>query len=246
MIKQGFNNIGYEIIDDLRKNALFDMSDFGVPQKRKRVIIIGVRRDNQSTDYQEILNQIYSLIHNLSTHQQTKTVRDAISDLPPLYPVENPTRTKAYTNDSSINGHSSRFHNERDKEIFKMLAKDLEEGTNKYTSTNALKKLYFEVTGRKSNVHKYFVLRWDEPSNTIPAHLKKDGLRHIHPDPSQSRSITVREAARLQTFDDDFMFNESQMNNFEMIGNAVPPLFAKKIGEIIPSILKLIKDMEKA
>ena len=71
-------------------------------------------------------------------------------------------------------------------------------------------------------------------------------MRHIHPDPSQSRSITVREAARLQTFDDDFMFNESQMNNFEMIGNAVPPLFAKKIGEIIPSILKLIKDVEKA
>ena len=67
LIKQGFNNIGYEIIDDLRKNALFDMSDFGVPQKRKRVIIIGVRRDNQSTDYQEILKQIYSLIHNLST-----------------------------------------------------------------------------------------------------------------------------------------------------------------------------------
>lgn len=246
LIKQGFNNIGYEIIDDLRKNALFDMSDFGVPQKRKRVIIIGVRRDNQSTDYQEILNQIYSSIHNLSTLQQTKTVRDAISDLPPLYPVENPTRTKAYTNDTSINGHSSRFHNERDKKIFKMLAKDLEEGTNKYTSTDALKELYFEVTGKKSNVHKYFVLRWDEPSNTIPAHLKKDGLRHIHPDSSQSRSITVREAARLQTFDDDFIFNESQINNFEMIGNAVPPLFAKKIGEIIPSILKLIKDMEKA
>ena len=93
LIKQGFNNIGYEIIDDLRKNALFDMSDFGVPQKRKRVIIIGVRRDNQSTDYQEILNQIYSLIHNLSTHQQTKTVRDAISDLPPLIQLKS-TRTK--------------------------------------------------------------------------------------------------------------------------------------------------------
>ena len=53
-------------------------------------------------------------------------------------------------------------------------------------------------------------LRWDEPSNLIPAHLFKDGLRHIHPDPEQARTITVREAARLQTFPDDYYFNCSQ------------------------------------
>ena len=104
--------------------------------------------------------------------------------------------------------------------------------------------MYYEVTGKNSNVHKYHVLRWDEPSNTIPAHLKKDGLRHIHPDPKQMRSITVREAARLQTFDDDFEFNESQLANFEMIGNAVPPLFAKKLGELLPDLFKYIKENE--
>ncbi|WP_421364623.1 DNA cytosine methyltransferase [Streptococcus suis] len=115
------------------------------------------------------------------------------------------------------------------------------DGTKKYTSAEALKQLYFETTGKNSNVHKYHVLRWDEPSNTIPAHLKKDGLRHIHPDPNQKRSITVREAARLQTFDDDFEFNESQLANFEMIGNAVPPLFAKVIGDLLPQFLDQIK-----
>lgn len=76
-------------------------------------------------------------------------------------------------------------------------------------------------------------------------HLKKDGLRHIHPDPEQMRSITVREAARLQTFDDDYEFNESQVSNFEMIGNAVPPLFAKKLGELMPTLFKIIEQVEK-
>ena len=105
--------------------------------------------------------------------------------------------------------------------------------------------LYQEKTGKKTNVHKYHVLRWDKPSNTIPAHLKKDGLRHIHPDPLQKRSITVREAARLQTFDDDFEFNESQVANYEMIGNAVPPLFAEKLGLGIFELFKVIQIEEK-
>lgn len=243
LIKKGFSDIGYEIVDDLRNNALFDLSEFGVPQKRKRVIIIGIRRDNSSIDYQQILKEIYDVIKKNGV-EGTKTVRDVLSDLPPIYPVENPTRSHSYTNDSEINGHKSRFHSERDKKIFTMLAEDIENGTQKYTSTESLKDLYFEVTGKKSNVHKYFVLRWDEPSNTIPAHLKKDGLRHIHPDPKQSRSITVREAARLQTFDDDFKFEESQMSNYEMIGNAVPPYFAKKIGDLLPTIFDLINKKE--
>lgn len=243
LIKKGFSDIGYEIVDDLRNNALFDLSEFGVPQKRKRVIIIGIRRDNSSIDYQQILKEIYDVIKKNGV-EGTKTVRDVLSDLPPIYPVENPTRSHSYTNDSEINGHKSRFHSERDKKIFTMLAEDIENGTQKYTSAESLKDLYFEVTGKKSNVHKYFVLRWDEPSNTIPAHLKKDGLRHIHPDPKQSRSITVREAARLQTFDDDFKFEESQMSNYEMIGNAVPPYFAKKIGDLLPTIFDLINKKE--
>ena len=113
------------------------------------------------------------------------------------------------------------------------MAKDIRDGTNKFSTTQSLKKLYKEKTGKDSNVHKYHVLRWDKPSTTIPAHLKKDGLRHIHPDPEQKRSITVREAARIQTFDDDFLFNESMGKSFEMIGNAVPPYFAKKLGDAI-------------
>ena len=244
LIRTGFDNIGYEIVDDLKKHALLNLADFGVPQNRKRVIIIGIRRDNISTNYQNLLKYFYDELLPLKK-SEIKTVRDAIADLPPIFPIENPTRRLAYTNDSNINGHNSRYHSERDKKIFNLLAEDIESAQHKYTSTDKLKELYFEVTGKNSNVHKYHVLRWDEPSNTIPAHLKKDGLRHIHPDRVQMRSITVREAARLQSFDDDFEFNESQMANFEMIGNAVPPLFAKKLGEVLPEFLDTIRLAEQ-
>ena len=107
-----------------------------------------------------------------------------------------------------------------------------------YTSIDALKKLYTKMTGKESNVHKYHVIRWDEPSNLIPAHLYKDGLRHIHPDSTQQRTITVREAARLQTFPDDYVFYGSNMDLYKMIGNAVPPLFAKCCANAVHDIWK--------
>ena len=96
-------------------------------------------------------------------------------------------------------------------------------------------KTYSKVVfaGKDSKFHKYHVIREDKPSNTIPAHLYKDGLRHIHPDPNQARTITVREAGRIQTFDDDFEFLGSRGDQYKMIGNAVPPLFSKIIAETI-------------
>lgn len=243
LICKSFNDIGYEIIDDLRKFALFDLSEFGVPQKRKRIIIIGVRKDIINVDYQAILRDFYIAIAE-QMKEPMKTVHDAIADLPAIYPLKEPSKRQAYENDSLINGHSVRFHNKRDQEIFYELAKDIQDGNNNYSNATALIKLYHQKTGKNTKVHKYHVLKWQEPSNTIPAHLKKDGLRHIHPDPNQKRSITVREAARLQTFDDDFLFTESQSDNFEMIGNAVPPLFAKKLAFSIASFINLINQIE--
>ena len=169
------------------------------------------------------------------------TVSDAIFDLPKLYPLEKPQKKISHypaDNQSGIYNHEPRFHNLRDVEIFKLLAEDIRSGSNKYINSDELKKLYTERTGKKSSVHKYHVLRSERPSNTIPAHLYKDGLRHIHPDPEQARTITVREAARLQTFDDDFEFTASQGANYKMIGNAVPPLFAKKIAIALSKTLK--------
>ncbi len=245
LIRKGFDDIGYEIIGDLRKNALFNLAEFGVPQNRKRVIIIGIRRDFKNIDYQSILKNFYKSFKFNYSEKNIKTVREAIGDLPPIYPLKNMEKRKSHENSSYINGHYSRFHNKRDQEIFYELAKDIEDKTNKYTTTQSLIDLYYKKTGKKTNVHKYNVLKWDEPSNTIPAHLKKDGLRHIHPDPNQKRTISVREAARIQTFDDDFEFIKSMGASFEMIGNAIPPLFGYKIALAVFNLYYNLEEIEK-
>lgn len=244
LIREGFNEIGYEIIDDLKEHALIDLTQYGVPQNRKRVIIVGIRRDRDNVNYQNILEHFYETIISNEKSAKVRTVKDAIGDLPPIYPLEQPIKRQAYDNSSDINGHKSRFHSKRDQEIFYELAKDIKDGTFKYASTQSLIELYYQKTGKRTNVHKYNVLRWNQPSNTIPAHLKKDGLRHIHPDPIQKRTITVREAARIQTFDDDFEFNESMSSNYEMIGNAVPPLFAEKLAKSVSKLSELLTKKE--
>ncbi|WP_102385109.1 DNA cytosine methyltransferase [Vibrio cyclitrophicus] len=229
-VTKAFNDAGYYISTNLKRDALFDTSEFGVPQKRLRVIIVALRKDAFS-DCENKVKQFYKKLNSYKVDIKA-TVDDAIGDLPQIFPIENAVaRTSHQVEDSKQNAlnHEPRFHNARDIEIFNLLAEDIRSGRNEYVHSDALKKLYTEKTGKSSSVHKYHVLRPNLPSNTIPAHLYKDGLRHIHPDPEQSRSITVREAARLQTFADDFEFCAAQGANYKMIGNAVPPLFAKYV-----------------
>jgi len=194
----------------------------------------GNLQDSLSFFYDDILSKYKSKIKS--------TVRDTIIDLPKLLPAENEyyINGKKYShcpNESGVLDHYPRYHNKRDIGIFKELALDIELGLNKYRDSETLKELYTLKTGNVSNVHKYNVLKWDEPSNTIPAHLKKDGLRHIHPDSTQARTVTVREAARIQTFDDDYTFSENMTTNFEMIGNAVPPEFSFRLASALYDFL---------
>ena len=238
-IKKRFDECGYTILDNLKK-AIIDVSEYGVPQNRKRIIILGVSKKYFGEKKANIIvNEFYNKYLN---RYKTKkmTVKEAIGDLPKLLPTnEYRKEGKKYSHlfeEYKIANHIPRFHSERDKKIFYLLEKDISDGTNFYNSTEKLKELYYQQTGKKSNVHKYYVLRWDEQSNTIPAHLYKDGLRHIHPDPEQARSITVREAARLQSFDDDYEFIGSMMDQYKMIGNAVPPKFSNAIAKAIKDI----------
>lgn len=242
VIQESFEKARYCVFPDLSK-AVIDFTEYGVPQNRSRIIIFGVSEEEYGKETAlEMVCRFYEEF--LPAYKTNKiTVRQAIGDLPKLYPLKEEIkyRGKRLSHELPnpfIANHIARWQSERDKGIFKLLTEDIESGKNQYVSTDALKKLYTEKTGKKSNVHKYYVIRWDEQSNLIPAHLFKDGLRHIHPDSTQLRSITVREAARLQTFDDDYVFYGSNVDTYKMIGNAVPPKFAKCCANAVFDLLK--------
>lgn len=242
LIQKAFADAGYAVLADLSK-AVVDMTDYGVPQNRKRIIILGISKEFYGAKAEEMVQSFYTSYLPEYKVERKATVKDAIGDLPRLLPLETPISFKGRKLSHSlpepmINGHISRFHSKRDIEVFRLLEEDIASGRMEYTGTETLKELYTKLTGKTSNVHKYYVLRWNEPSNLIPAHLFKDGLRHIHPDPGQARTITVREAARLQTFPDDFEFNCSQTDAFKMIGNAVPPLFARKLANAVYHLIQ--------
>lgn len=232
-LREDCKKIGYEIYDNLKEEWLFNANDFWVPQNRKRAIILGINVSAIKIAPQEALKDFYrSIIHKYKSPYKM-TVKDGIFDLPKLFPtLRNDNSTKESHKEIKKHGvlnHAPRFHSKRDIEIFQELALDAENGKKKYKTSDDLIELYFQKTGKRTNVHKYHVLEWGKPSNTIPAHLHKDWLRHIHPDSKQGRSITVRESARLQSFDDDFEFLWSMWDQYKMIWNAVPPKFAKAV-----------------
>ena len=240
-IREGFRKIGYDIIDDL-KIALVNASDFGVPQNRNRVVIVGINTSDCKNS-QELLNHFYTTVLPKQKVSKKVTVREAIDDLPICQPVYDEANHKKHishlTPQSDITWHTPRYSNLRDMDTFKILAEDIASGKREYDSKK-ISELYEKKIGSKSPIHRYHVLEPNEPSTTIIAHLYKDGNRFIHYDPNQQRTITVREAARLQSFPDDYEFIGSKGNAYQMIGNAVPPLLAKAIAVAIYELLKEI------
>lgn len=234
-IYESFEKIGYEIRNPkMLKKAIYSASDFETPQERRRVIIIGVRKD-----YKDSPEDFYLALDELKSKLPKKTVRDAIGNLPKFKPLEKPEKgnngniSHKLIGNKLILDHEARYHNLRDIEVFKKWIKN---NMNSYTTEEKLK-FYTKITGKKSNHNKYRNLEWDKPSPTIVSHLYKDGLMFIHPDEKQARSITVREAGILQGFPMNFEFIGSNAYKYKMIGNAVPVQFAKNISIAIANVL---------
>ena len=231
-LKSYFNNLGYEVY-----HRTLDASDYGVIQARKRIIIVGW------------LKEIDFGFPDIGTIQKNYTVNDAISDLPYLKPGggEHIMFYKLDNNDylqrfeirngyDFITQHITRRHNERDLAIYNFAIKKWNSGNIRMKYTD-LPNEYITHNNTSSFLDRYKVVNGTGVSHTIVAHIAKDGHYYIHPDIEQCRSISVREAARLQSFPDDFYFEGSRSSAYKQIGNAVPPLMAYAIAKKIKELL---------
>jgi len=230
----------YKIVEK-KEEILLNAVDFGIPQERKRVIIIGVRKD-LSINVQDI----YDDLKNIAKKTKKTTVKDAIEDLPKLTPGRGeeeisytPKETSEYVKQlrSKLNDrlyhHRARNHNDLDQLRYQTMSK------NRWTFSELLEKEPSLAHPKKRVFNNsYVVQHFDMPSKTIIAHLYKDGNQFIHPDYNQKRTFTAREAARIQSFPDDFIFPCSRTQQYKQIGNAVPPLFAKHIAGVLKKYLK--------
>lgn len=220
-IMKEFKRFGYEI----QYNVL-NAFDFGVLQNRLRVILIGWKK-SANHKYPEFVK----------SHGRF-TVNEVFSDLPVIQAGD--TNNNYLTSDFSsylsetgmrtekdiLTWNTARPHIERDREIYRLVIDawnknrtrlkypDLPENLRTHKNTSAFQDRFKVVASDLSKSH------------TVMAHISKDGHYFIHPDINQARSITVREAARLQSFPDSYFFEGSRTAAFTQIGNAVPPLMA--------------------
>lgn len=238
----------YNLIEN-PKEMILNSVEYGVPQIRKRIIIVGVRKD-LPFKAQEVYDNIVKTHGEAETKdgkiKKYVTVGEAISDLPSLGPGEgsdvmdfvskgkNDFLARILDKQSGvIRHHLARKHNDVDVQRYKAMSE------NKWTFTELLS-FRADLRHEKQRVfnNSYCVQFANKPARTIIAHLYKDGNQFIHPDYKQGRTITPREAARLQSFPDDFIFEGSRTEIYKQIGNAVPVLFAQAIAKSCKTILK--------
>jgi DNA (cytosine-5)-methyltransferase 1 len=247
-----FNKIGFDC-----KYQLFNAKNYGIPQNRERLIYVGLnRKKNKSTS--EVIDNIFKDISNNHTANEIP-LKEAFWGLRTLKTLSTKNATsleskefgffedkicinkKITTNNSFIlkinNGkipktifnHKARYNNERDMKIYELLPPG---GKSDHPSIEA-------IMPYKNRNHifkdKFFKLLPDKVSKTITSHMKFDCHMYIHP--FEGRALTPREAARIQSFPDNYLFLGPYTHWYHQIGNSVPPLLAKIIAE---SIMKLV------
>jgi DNA (cytosine-5)-methyltransferase 1 len=217
--------------------------DYGVLQSRKRIILVG-RRGKATGFYPEP-----------DKWNSGVKVREVFRDLPPIGAGEGfsgPCQVRPYqgiwqikagirSEEFPVTWHQARPNNDQDLEIYRIVV-DLWNRKKSRLDYNALPDRLKTHRHRDSFLDRFKVVASDLPfSHTVVAHIAKDGHYYIHPDMKQNRSITPREAARLQTFPDDYYFESGngvpgRTPAFRQIGNAVPVLLARKIADKLKEV----------
>ncbi|MGM0582793.1 MAG: DNA cytosine methyltransferase [Bacteroidota bacterium] len=237
-MRELFKECGYE-----SEYMTLSAEDYGVLQSRKRIILVG-RRGRATGFYPEPLKWSPKV-----------NVDEIFCDLPSISAGDGsmgPCCTVPYNGDWQrdagirnedipVTQHQSRPNNEQDLEIYRIAVK-LWNRKKARLDYNALPDRLKTHRHRNSFLDRFKVVASDLPcSHTVVAHIAKDGHYYIHPDVNQNRSITPREAARLQTFPDDYFFESSKSLSarspaFRQIGNAVPVLLSRKIAEKLKEV----------
>lgn len=209
MLEQDSYSVDYRLLDAWR---------YGVPQHRKR-FILQARRDGVALNWPKPVHRIV-------------TVFDAIGDLPRLGEGIG-ARQMSYQSDNQSEFAKMLSKERRSQFVYDHMTRPVRADDREAFSLMTSKTLYSDLPQHLRRyrsdtfVDKYKRLAWDDLSRTITAHIAKDGYWYIHPE--ENRTLTVREAARIQTFPDHFRFSGTRSDAFRQIGNAVPPLLARSV-----------------
>ena len=210
-------------------------ADYGAPQKRMRFVVIGIKRS---------ISPKVALPKGRFDADEYRTVRDAISDLEdvtPVFDLEDDKDGIRIERKENLNELASALRNAevlrnhivtKTTDIAMERFHALKQGQNFHALDESLKMNTYTDAARTQNTI-YLRLNYDEPSGTV-VNVRKSMWIH----PTLDRAISVREAARLQTFPDSFVFCGSKDKQYQQVGNAVPPIMAKSIAKKLAKILK--------
>ncbi|WP_419767528.1 DNA cytosine methyltransferase [Arcobacter sp.] len=242
-LQKALDKAGYHI----EENVMV-ASDYGVLQSRKRIIIVGWRKEEGKDRYD------FPKFEQLKLDDDI-TVNDVLKDLPYTFPGNKISGLNKYKKETNkylvqsniredgfdiLTQHETRPHNNRDREIYKeaIIAWDERKERLCYRELASRRPDLITHKNTETFTNRFNVIKATEKaSHTILAHMAMDGHYYIHPDINQLRSLSIREAARLQSFPDDFFFEGPRTSIFRQIGNAVPPKMAEQIAKKIKELI---------
>ncbi|WP_419777808.1 DNA cytosine methyltransferase [Malaciobacter marinus] len=242
-LKKALDKAGYHI----EENIMY-ANDYGVLQSRKRIIIVGWKKDKRRKNYPFPEFEKIKLDYDI-------TVNDVLKDLPITYPGNKIEGKDLYAKETNkylkfanirsddfniLTQHETRPHNEIDREIYREAITAWNNNKERLNYSELAERRPDLITHKntKTFTNRFNVIKADEKaSHTILAHIAMDGHYYIHPDIKQLRSLSIREAARLQSFPDDFYFEGPRTSIFRQIGNAVPPKMAEQIAKKIKDLI---------